>query len=313
MKLYITGHRGMVGAALLREAEALRSGDELVLRTRKELDLTDQRAVFDFLASEEPDQVIVAAAKVGGIHSNDTYPAEFLYENLAIAANLVHGSYLAGVKRLLFLGSSCIYPKAAPQPMPESCLLSSPLEPTNEAYAVAKIAGLKLCQHYRAQYGVMFHSAMPTNLYGPGDNYHSENSHVIPALLRRFHEAKEGGDEEVVIWGSGTPKREFLHVNDLAKACFHLLESEDPCDWINVGSGREVSILELATAIARTVGYAGQIKTDPSKPDGTPRKLMDASQLRASGWQPTISLEEGLRETYQCFLLELEEGSVRAK
>ncbi|MEO1835266.1 MAG: GDP-L-fucose synthase [Akkermansiaceae bacterium] len=313
MKLFITGHRGMVGAALLREAEALRSGDELVLRTRKELDLTDQRAVFDFMASEEPDQVIVAAAKVGGIHSNDTYPAEFLYENLAIAANLVHGSYLAGVKRLLFLGSSCIYPKAAPQPMPESCLLSSPLEPTNEAYAVAKIAGLKLCQHYRAQYGVMFHSAMPTNLYGPGDNYHSENSHVIPALLRRFHEAKEGGDEEVVIWGSGTPKREFLHVNDLAKACFHLLESEDPCDWINVGSGREVSILELATAIARTVGYAGQIKTDPSKPDGTPRKLMDASQLRASGWQPTISLEEGLRETYQCFLLELEEGSVRAK
>jgi len=313
MKLFITGHRGMVGAALLREAEALRSGDELVLRTRKELDLTDQRAVFDFLASEEPDQVIVAAAKVGGIHANDTYPAEFLYENLAIAANLVHGSYLAGVKRLLFLGSSCIYPKAAPQPMPESCLLSSPLELTNEAYAVAKIAGLKLCQHYRAQYGVMFHSAMPTNLYGPGDNYHSENSHVIPALLRRFHEAKEGGDEEVVIWGSGTPKREFLHVNDLAKACFHLLESEDPCDWINVGSGREISILELATAIARTVGYAGQIKTDPSKPDGTPRKLMDASQLRASGWQPTISLEEGLRETYQCFLLELEEGSVRAK
>ena len=289
------------------------SGDELVLRTRKELDLTDQRAVFDFLASEEPDQVIVAAAKVGGIHANDTYPAEFLYENLAIAANLVHGSYLAGVKRLLFLGSSCIYPKAAPQPMPESCLLSSPLELTNEAYAVAKIAGLKLCQHYRAQYGVMFHSAMPTNLYGPGDNYHSENSHVIPALLRRFHEAKEGGDEEVVIWGSGTPKREFLHVNDLAKACFHLLESEDPCDWINVGSGREISILELATAIARTVGYAGQIKTDPSKPDGPPRKLMDASQLRASGWQPTISLEEGLRETYQCFLLELEEGSVRAK
>jgi GDP-L-fucose synthase len=313
MKLFITGHRGMVGAALLREAEALRSGDELVLRTRKELDLTDQRAVFDFLASEEPDQVIVAAAKVGGIHANGTYPAEFLYENLAIAANLVHGSYLAGVKRLLFLGSSCIYPKAAPQPMPESCLLSSPLEPTNEAYAVAKIAGLKLCQHYRAQYGVMFHSAMPTNLYGPGDNYHPENSHVIPALLRRFHEAKEGGDEEVVIWGSGTPKREFLHVNDLAKACFHLLESEDPCDWINVGSGREVSILELATAIARTVGYAGQIKTDPSKPDGPPRKLMDASQLMASGWQPTIPLEEGLRETYQCFLLELEEGSVRAK
>jgi GDP-L-fucose synthase len=273
MKLFITGHRGMVGAALLREAEALRSGDELLLRTRKELDLTDQRAVFDFLASEEPDQVIVAAAKVGGIHANGTYPAEFLYENLAIAANLVHGSYLAGVKRLLFLGSSCIYPKAAPQPMPETCLLSSPLEPTNEAYAVAKIAGLKLCQHYRAQYGVMFHSAMPTNLYGPGDNYHSENSHVIPALLRRFHEAKEAGDEEVVIWGSGTPKREFLHVNDLAKACFHLLESEDPCDWINVGSGSEVSILELATAIARTVGYAGQIKTDPSKPDGPPRNL----------------------------------------
>lgn len=313
MKLFITGHRGMVGAALLREAEALCSGDELLLRTRKELDLTDQRAVFDFLASEQPDQVIVAAAKVGGIHANDTYPAEFLYENLAIAANLVHGSYLAGVKRLLFLGSSCIYPKAAPQPMPESCLLSSPLEPTNEAYAVAKIAGLKLCQHYRAQYGVMFHSAMPTNLYGPGDNYHPENSHVIPALLRRFHEAKERDDEEVVIWGSGTPKREFLHVKDLAKACFHLLESEDPRDWINVGSGSEVSILELSTAIAKTVGYSGQIKTDPSKPDGTLRKLMDVSLLTASGWQPTISLEEGLRETYQCFLIELEEGSVRAK
>ncbi|MFP6865293.1 MAG: GDP-L-fucose synthase, partial [Roseibacillus sp.] len=270
-------------------------------------------AVFDFLSEEKPDQVIVAAAKVGGIHANSSYPAQFIYENLAIVANIVHGSYLAGVGRLLFLGSSCIYPKAAPQPMPESCLLTSSLEPTNEAYAVAKIAGLKLCQHYRAQYGVLFHSAMPTNLYGPGDNYHPENSHVIPALLRRIHEAKERGDAEVVIWGTGTPMREFLHVDDLASACFHLLDQEDPPDWINVGSGREVSILQLATAIAKTVGFGGEIVTDSSKPDGTPRKHMDVSLLMDSGWKSTISLDDGLRETYQCFLKELDEGSVRAK
>ncbi len=310
VKLFIAGHRGMVGAALVRAAPA--AGEmELLLRSRAELDLCDQQAVFEFLGRERPDQVIIAAAKVGGIVANSTYPAEFVYQNLAIAANLIHGSYQAGVRRVLFLGSSCIYPKQAPQPMPESCLLSGPLEPTNEAYAVAKIAGLKLCQHYRAQYGVLYHSAMPTNLYGPGDNYHPENSHVIPALLRRFHEAKEENAREVVIWGTGTPRREFLHVDDLARACFHLLGEEDPPDWVNVGSGSEVSILDLATAIGRTVGFKGDILTDPSKPDGTPRKLMDVSRMKKTGWEPTVSLEEGLRITYDCFLAERAAGSVR--
>ncbi|MFP6883375.1 MAG: GDP-L-fucose synthase, partial [Roseibacillus sp.] len=303
MKLFITGHRGMVGAALVRATPAV--GEmELLLRSRAELDLCDQQAVFEFLGRERPDQVIIAAAKVGGIVANSTYPAEFVYQNLAIAANLIHGSYQAGVSRVLFLGSSCIYPKQAPQPMPESCLLSGPLEPTNEAYAVAKIAGLKLCQHYRAQYGVLYHSAMPTNLYGPGDNYHPENSHVIPALLRRFHEAKEKNAREVVIWGTGTPRREFLHVDDLARACFHLLGEEDPPDWVNVGSGSEVSILDLATAIGRIVGFKGDILTDPSKPDGPPRKLMEVSRMKKTGWEPTVSLEEGLRITYDCFLAE---------
>jgi GDP-L-fucose synthase len=301
----------MVGSALVREAEA-RGDCELMLRTRRELDLTDQQAVFETLAAEKPDRVVIAAAKVGGIHANDTYPAEFIYENLAIASNLVHGSYRAGVSRVLFLGSSCIYPKHAPQPMPEDCLLSSALEPTNEAYAIAKIAGLKLCQYYRQQYGVMFHSAMPTNLYGPGDNYHPENSHVIPALVRRFHEAKERGDATVVIWGTGTPKREFLHVDDLARACAHLLDLEDPPDWVNVGTGTDLSILDLAITIAKVVGYHGEICTDPTKPDGTPRKLMDVSRLKASGWEPAIGLEEGLRETYQCFLSTLAQGSMRA-
>lgn len=310
VKLFIAGHRGMVGAALVRAAPA--AGEmELLLRSRAELDLCDQQAVFEFLGRERPDQVIIAAAKVGGIVANSTYPAEFVYQNLAIAANLIHGSYQAGVSRVLFLGSSCIYPKQAPQPMPESCLLSGPLEPTNEAYAVAKIAGLKLCQHYRAQYGVLYHSAMPTNLYGPGDNYHPENSHVIPALLRRFHEAKEKNAREVVIWGTGTPRREFLHVDDLARACFHLLGEEDPPDWVNVGSGSEVSILDLATAIGRIVGFKGDILTDPSKPDGPPRKLMDVSRMKKTGWEPTVSLEEGLRITYDCFLVERAAGSVR--
>ena len=300
----------MVGAALVRAAPV--AGEvELLLRSRAELDLCDQQAVFEFLGRERPDQVIIAAAKVGGIVANSTYPAEFIYQNLTIAANLIHGSYQAGVSRVLFLGSSCIYPKQAPQPMPESCLLSGPLEPTNEAYAVAKIAGLKLCQHYRAQYGVLYHSAMPTNLYGPGDNYHPENSHVIPALLRRFHEAKEKNAREVVIWGTGTPRREFLHVDDLARACFHLLGEEDPPDWVNVGSGSEVSILDLATAIGRTVGFKGDILTDPSKPDGTPRKLMEVSRMKKTGWEPTVSLEEGLRSTYHSFLAERAAGSVR--
>jgi len=300
----------MVGAALVRAASAA-GAVELLLRSRAELDLCDQQAVFEFLGRERPDQVIIAAAKVGGIVANSTYPAEFAYQNLAIAANLIHGSYQAGVGRVLFLGSSCIYPKQAPQPMPESCLLSGPLEPTNEAYAVAKIAGLKLCQHYRSQYGVLYHSAMPTNLYGPGDNYHPENSHVIPALLRRFHEAKEKNAGEVVIWGTGRPRREFLYVDDLAGACFHLLGEENPPDWVNVGSGSEVSILDLATAIGRTVGFKGDILTDPTKPDGTPRKLMDVSRMKKTGWEPTVSLEEGLRITYDCFLAEHAAGSLR--
>ena len=272
-KLFIAGHRGMVGTALIREAEKL-GGFQIVTATRDQLDLCDQSAVFHFLATEKPDIVIIAAAKVGGIYANSTYPADFIYENLTIAANLVEGCRRAEVPRVLFLGSSCIYPKMAPQPMPEDCLLSSPLETSNEAYAIAKIAGLKLCQHYRAQHNLMYHSAMPTNLYGPGDNYHPENSHVIPALIRRFHEAAVSGAATVTIWGTGTPRREFLHVDDLATACFHLLSLDSPPDWVNVGIGDDVTILELATLVAKTTGFTGQILTDPTKPDGTPRKLL---------------------------------------
>ncbi|MDG1670587.1 MAG: GDP-L-fucose synthase, partial [Akkermansiaceae bacterium] len=278
MKIFIAGHRGMVGSALVREAWK-RGGYEVLTASREELDLLDQASVAEWLEDHEPDQVIIAAAKVGGIHANSTYPAEFIYENLAIASNLIEGSRQAGVGRVLFLGSSCIYPKMAPQPMPENCLLTSSLELTNEAYAIAKIAGLKMCQHYRVQYGLMYHSAMPTNLYGQGDNYHPENSHVIPAMIRRFHEAKERGDSDVMIWGSGTPRREFLHVDDLAEACFHLLGHDNPPDWVNLGVGEDLTILDLAKTIAKTVGFEGEIKTDPSKPDGTPRKLLDVSLL----------------------------------
>src|SRR5690606_4485227 len=248
-RLFITGHRGMVGSALVREA-GRRGNHEILTASRSELDLCDQAAVFGYLADRKPDVVVIAAAKVGGIHANATYPADFIYENLAIAANLVEGSRRAGVPRVLFLGSSCIYPKLAPQPMTEDCLLTSALETTNEAYAIAKIAGLKLCQHYRAQHGLAYHSAMPTNLYGPGDNYHPENSHVIPALIRRFHEAKESGAGSVAIWGTGTPRREFLHVDDLAAACFHLLALENPPDWENVGVGDDITILDLARLIS---------------------------------------------------------------
>ncbi len=309
-KLFIAGHRGMVGTALMREAENL-GGFELLTTTRAQLDLCDQAAVFDFLSQKKPDIVIIAAAKVGGIHANSTYPADFIYENLTITANLVEGSRRAAVPRVLFLGSSCIYPKMAPQPMSEDCLLTSPLESTNEAYAIAKIAGLKLCQHYRAQHGLLYHSAMPTNLYGPGDNYHPENSHVIPALIRRFHEAKERGDASVTIWGTGTPRREFLHVHDLASACFHLLALDSPPDWVNVGVGDDVTILELANLVAKTVGFSGQILTDPSKPDGTPRKLLDISKIQATGWQPQAPFAEGLAAAYQDFLATLATGAAR--
>lgn len=309
-KLFIAGHRGMVGKALVREAEKL-GGYQIITTTRDQLDLLNQTEVFDFLASEKPDIVIIAAAKVGGIHANSTYPADFIYENLTIAANLVEGSRRADVPRVLFLGSSCIYPKMAPQPMTEDCLLTSPLEGTNEAYAIAKIAGLKLCEHYRAQHGLMYHSAMPTNLYGPGDNYHPENSHVIPALIRRFHEAKERGDENVTIWGTGTPRREFLHVHDLASACFHLLSLDTPPDWVNVGVGDDVTIFELASLVAKTVGFTGGILTDPSKPDGTPRKLLDISKIEATGWAPEVSFETGLAAAYQDFLSTLATGAAR--
>jgi GDP-L-fucose synthase len=309
-KTFITGHRGMVGSALVREA-ACRGGHDVITAGRDRLDLLDQHAVFDFLAAEKPDIVIVAAAKVGGIHANATYPADFIYENLSIAANLVEGSRRAGVPRVLFLGSSCIYPKLAPQPMTEDCLLTSPLETTNEAYAIAKIAGLKLCQHYRAQHGLMYHSAMPTNLYGPGDNYHPENSHVIPALLRRFHEAKVAGAASVTIWGTGTPRREFLHVDDLAAACFHLLGLASPPDWVNVGVGEDVTIFELAALVAETVGFTGEILTDPSKPDGTPRKLLDISRIKATGWSPSIDFKQGLAGAYGDFLASLEAGAAR--
>lgn len=300
MKLFIAGHRGMVGSALVRRANQL-GGHQVLTADRGELDLLDQRSTFDWLSAHRPDTVVIAAAKVGGIHANSTYPADFIYENLVIASNLVEGCRRAEVGRVLFLGSSCIYPKHAPQPMPESCLLTSPLEPTNEAYAIAKIAGLKLCQHYRAQHGLLYHSAMPTNLYGPGDNYHPENSHVIPALIRRFHEAKERGDSGVTIWGTGTPRREFLHVDDLAAACFHLLGLASPPDWVNVGTGEDLSILELASLVAETVGFTGQILTDPSKPDGTPRKLMDISLIRQTGWSPLIGLKAGLASAYEDF------------
>lgn len=310
MKLFIAGHQGMVGAALARRF-AREPGVTLVTRPRRELDLTNQAAVEAFYAVEKPDAAIIAAAKVGGIHANRTYPAEFIYSNLAVAANTIHGAWRAGVKRLLFLGSSCIYPKHAPQPMPEDCLLAGPLEPTNEAYAIAKIAGLKLAEFYRRQYGVCFHSAMPTNLYGPGDNYHPENSHVLPALIRRFHEARESSAAEVAAWGTGAPRREFLHVDDLADACAFLLRFENPPDLINVGIGTDVTIRELTELVASVVGYRGRITWDATKPDGTPRKLLDVSRLAALGWRARIALRDGLEKTYASFLAEKSAGTLR--
>ncbi len=310
MKIHIAGHQGMVGSALVRRF-ASQPDVTLLLRTRRELDLTDGPAVAAFYAAERPDAVIVAAAKVGGIHANNTYPAEFLFSNHAIATATIEGAQRAGIARLLFLGSSCVYPKHAPQPMPEECLLSGALEPTNEAYAIAKIAGLKLAQYYRKQYGALFHSAMPTNLYGPGDNYHPTNSHVLPALIRRFHEARLAGAPEVVAWGSGTPMREFLHVDDLADACAFLLTLDNPPDWINVGTGTDVTIRELTETVAAVVGYPGKIVWDATKPDGTPRKLMDVSRLSALGWSARTGLREGIERTYASFLAEQSAGTLR--
>jgi len=312
-KIYVAGHRGMVGGAILRRLLARKAAGEaleLVTRTHAELDLTSQEAVRDFMQTERPDVVILAAAKVGGIHANNTYPAEFIYENLMIECNIIHQAFGAGVKRLLQLGSSCIYPKAVPQPMREDALLTGTLEPTNEPYAIAKIAGIKLCESYNRQYGVDYRSVMPTNLYGPGDNFHPENSHVLPALIRRFHEAAQNGTEEVVIWGTGKPMREFLHVDDMAEASLFVLDLPKPdydantqpmLSHINVGSGTDVSILELARMVAAATGYTGRITTDPSKPDGTMRKLMDVSRLAKMGWKARIGLQEGIAETYEWF------------
>ncbi|MEX0326407.1 MAG: GDP-L-fucose synthase family protein [Puniceicoccaceae bacterium] len=310
-KIYVSGHRGMVGSAVCRALDA-QGYDNRVARTRKELDLTVQADVDAFFAAEKPGIVIFAAAKVGGIHANNTYPSEFMYENLMAEMNVINAAWRNGVKRFLFLGSSCIYPREAPQPMPEACLLTSPLEKTNEAYALAKISGLKYCSYLRRQYGVLFHSAMPTNLYGPGDNYHPENSHVLPALIRRFHEARESGLPEVAIWGTGKPRREFLHVDDLAEGLLYLLRVEDPPDWVNIGYGEDVSIHELAQQVAATVGYEGAITLDTSKPDGTMRKLMDNSLIRELGWTPRISLQEGLGNAYADFLSSVEAGRLRS-
>ncbi len=310
-KIYIAGHRGMVGSAVIRALKA--SGyNNLVTRTRGELDLTKQAAVRSFYETTKPEVAIIAAARVGGIHANNTYPAEFMFENLAIAQNTIDEAYRAGVKRLLFLGSTCIYPKFAEQPIQESSLLTSALEPTNEAYAIAKIAGLKLCAYYRAQYGVLFHSAMPTNLYGPGDNYHPENSHVLPALIRRFHEAKEQNLAEVSVWGTGTPLREFLYADDAAAGILHLLELENPPDWVNLGCGTDISIGDLAMLVKKVVGFGGKLAFDTSKPDGTPRKLTDISLIQSTGWTPKIAIEQGVELAYAAYLAELKAGNERA-
>jgi GDP-L-fucose synthase len=299
-RVYVAGHRGMVGSAIVRRLADVSC--EIITVGRAEVDLERQEQAERFLASTRPDVVIVAAARVGGIHANNTYPADFISENLAIARNTVHGSYQAGVKKLLFLGSSCIYPKLAQQPMREEELLTGSLEPTNQWYSIAKIAGIKLCQGYRRQYGVDFISVMPTNLYGPGDNYHPENSHVVPALIRRFHEAKQGGVPIVNVWGTGTPLREFLFVDDLADACLFVLEHYSDELHVNVGSGQEATIAEFAKLVAEVVGYRGELAFDPSRPDGVPRKLLDSSKLAGMGWRARTSLRVGLEQAYAAFL-----------
>ena len=325
-KIYIAGHRGMVGGAIMRQLQARQNAGEaldLITRTSGELDLTDQVAVRDFMQAETPDVVILAAAKVGGIIANNTYPAQFIYENLMMECNVIHQAHEAGVQRLLQLGSSCIYPREAPQPMAEDALLTGTLEPTNEPYAIAKIAGIKLCESYNRQYGRDYRSVMPTNLYGPGDNFHPENSHVMPAMIQRFHNVAKAGDAEVVIWGSGKPLREFLHVDDMAAASLFMMdldaqtyaaETEPMLSHINVGTGQDVTILELAQLVAKVTGFEGKIVTDPSKPDGAPRKLMDVSRLARMGWTANIALTEGVAQTYVWYLDQLNKGAaVRAK
>ncbi|MBF0622424.1 MAG: GDP-L-fucose synthase [Magnetococcales bacterium] len=312
-KIYVAGHNGMVGSAIVRLLDQ-REGVRCITRSHAELDLTEQAAVRDFFASETPDQVYLAAAKVGGIHANETYPAAFIYQNMMMEANIIDAAFRSGVKKLLFLGSSCIYPQMADQPIQEQALLTGPLEPTNEPYAIAKIAGIKLCESYNRQYGtshqIDYRSAMPTNLYGVGDNYHPENSHVIPGLIRRFHEACMNQAAEVVVWGSGTPRREFLYVDDMAAACVHLMHLDENryaqhtqpmCSHINVGSGSDITIKELAEIIADVVGYTGEIVFDRSKPDGTPRKLMDSTRLTDTGWQAEVGLRDGLARAYNDF------------
>lgn len=311
-KIFVAGSKGLVGSALVRQLKS-RGYTNLLLPEINELDLTSQQAVADFFQQEKPEYVFLAAAKVGGIHANNTYPAEFIYLNLAIQNNVIHQSYLHGVKRLLFLGSSCIYPQLAPQPMKEEHLLTGLLEPTNEPYAIAKIAGIKMCESYNRQYGTKFIAVMPTNLYGPGDNFHPENSHVLPALIRRFHEAKMQNAPEVMVWGSGTPRRELLYVDDMAGGCMHLMELVDeqiapellsypkPC-FVNLGTGEDVTIRELAETVRAVVGYSGNIAFDASKPDGTPRKLQDVSRMHGLGWRHKVELEEGIRRTYQWYM-----------
>ncbi|MGR3811190.1 GDP-L-fucose synthase [Jiulongibacter sp. NS-SX5] len=299
-KIYVAGHRGMVGSAIIRKLQA-EGYENLVVRTSKELDLRDQEAVFEFYEKEKPEYVFLAAAKVGGIVANNTYRADFLYENLQIQNNVIHGAYVHKVKKLMFLGSSCIYPKLAPQPLKEDYLLTGPLEPTNEPYAIAKIAGIKMCEAYRDQYDCDFISVMPTNLYGPNDNYELQNSHVLPAMIRKFHEAKVEGKPSVELWGTGKPMREFLHANDLAEACVYLMENYSESQLVNIGTGIDVTIKELAETIQKTVGFEGEVIWNTDKPDGTPRKLMDVSKLNGLGWKHSIDLKEGIEMVYEDF------------
>ncbi|VAX20978.1 GDP-L-fucose synthetase [hydrothermal vent metagenome] len=306
-KIYIAGHTGLVGSAILHRLNE-KGYSNTVCRTHAELDLTNQQAVNEFFLQEKPDYVFLAAAKVGGIYANDTYPAEFIYENLTIQSNIINSAYRHGVRRLLFLGSSCIYPKLCPQPMKEEYLLTGLLEPTNEPYAIAKIAGIKMCESYNRQYGVQYVSVMPTNLYGPNDNFHLDNAHVLPALLRKFHEAKANGDTRVIVWGTGTPKREFLYINDMADACVFVMELDGFTETLNVGVGEDVSIRELANLISDIVGFNGEICFDTSKPDGTPRKLLDVSRLKSLGWQAQVSLRDGIKYSYKWFLENYEEA-----